>query len=406
MPEDAQAASTATPRLWTRDFILLMMSTFALFASFYFLMPVLPIYVSERLGGDQATIGFIAGLFTATAVVFRPIGGFLMDRFGRRGVHLIALAAFAMAIGSYALAGTLGVLIAVRLLHGLPWGAANTAANTVAADLVPRQRRGEGIGLFGLGQTLAMAVAPATAIIIVGEDRFVLLFLSAAALATVALFLAMLIRHPRVANPGVRLRLNTLFDARVAWVAVAVSFVMAGYSSVSSFVVVYARDLGISNPGLFFTLQAAGLVASRLTAGRLLDRHGPGRVVGAGLILLAICFGLLSLGSPGYFASAVFLGLGFGAVVPSFLAMAPSMVPADRRGAAYATVLGALDAGFGLGAYLLGRVALALDYGPMYLVAGALLAIPAVVLVTRIVPDHRRLQALQVATGVGSSAQQ
>jgi len=82
------------------------------------------------------------------------------------------------------------------------------------------------------------------------------------------------------------------------------------------------------------------------------------------------------------------------------------MVPADRRGAAYATVLGALDAGFGLGAYLLGRVALALDYGPMYLVAGALLAIPAVVLVTRIVPDHRRLQALQVATGVGSSAQQ
>jgi len=396
MPKSVQPGPTTSPRLWTRDFMLLMMSTFALFASFYFLMPVLPIYVSERLGGNQATIGFIAGLFTATAVVFRPIGGFLMDRFGRRGVHLIALATFAVAIGTYALAGTLSVLIAVRLLHGFPWGAANTAANTVAADLVPRQRRGEGIGLFGLGQTLAMAVAPATAIIIVGEDRFVLLFLSAAALAAAGFFLAVLIRHPNVANPHARLRLKTLFDARVAWVAVAVSFVMAGYSGVSSFVVVYARDLGISNPGLFFTLQAAGMVASRLTAGRLLDRHGPGRVVGAGLILLAICYCLLSLGTPGYFISAIFLGLGFGAVIPSFLAMAPSMVPAERRGAAYATVLGALDAGFGLGAYLLGRVALVLDYGPMYLVAGSLLVIPAVVLAAKIEPNYRRLQARQV----------
>ena len=138
-----------------------MGSTFALFSSFYFFMPVLPLFVAGPLGGDESTIGLVTSLFTITAVLFRPLGGFLMDRYGRRVVHLVALAAFAAVVWGYVLVSSLAMLLMLRLLHGLPWGAANTAANTVAADLVPRERRGEGIGLFGMSQTLAMATAPA-----------------------------------------------------------------------------------------------------------------------------------------------------------------------------------------------------------------------------------------------------
>jgi len=387
------APAGAAPALFTRDFILLMTSTFALFSSFYFLMPVLPLYVSERLGGDQATIGMVASMFTVTAVVFRPIGGFLMDRFGRRGVHLLALLAFAIAVACYSLAGALGALILVRLFHGFPWGAANTAANTVAADLVPVERRGEGIGLFGMSQTLAMAVAPAAAIAIVGDDRFQLLFASAAGLAVLALLLGLPVRHPAVANPQVRLQIAKLLEGRVAWLAASLLFVTAGYGSVTTFVVVYAKELGVTNPGLFFTLLAAGLVLSRLTAGRLFDRHGPALVIGTGMALMGLCYVLLAAGRAGYYAAAIVLGMGFGAVAPSFQAMVPGMVPESRRGAAFATVLGSFDVGVGLGSYLLGQVARAMGYRPMYLIAGSLLLVSVWILLIKIAPAYARATA-------------
>jgi MFS family permease len=370
-----------------------MVSTFALFSSFYFLMPVLPLYVSGPLGGDQRTIGLVSSLFTVTAVTFRPFGGYLLDRYGRRGLHLAALTAFAVVVAGYAAAGTLAALLAVRLAHGLPWGAGNTAANTTAADLVPVSRRGEGIGLFGMAQTLAMAVAPAAAIAILGDGRFKTLFLCAAALAGAALAFAVPVRHPQLANPSAKLKLSTLVEWRVGWIAGALLFLTAGYGSVTTFVVVYAKELGVIGSGLFFTLLAIGLIAARLVAGRMFDRYGPGRVIGTGLALMASCYVLLFVGKAAFFAAAVMLGLGFGTAVPSFQAMAPAMVPAARRGAAFATVLASFDVGIGLGAYLLGHVAKALGYGPMYLVAGSLLLGTAWILVTRVVPAYAALRA-------------
>ena len=370
-----------------------MLSTFTLFSSFYFFMPVLPLFVAGPLGGDQTTIGLVTSLFTVTAVIFRPLGGFLMDRYGRRGVHLLALAAFAAVVSGYAFASSLAGLLVLRLLHGFPWGAANTAANTVAADLVPPERRGEGIGLFGMGQTLAMAVAPAVALAIAAGDRFRLLFACATGLAGVALGLGLLVRHPPVVDPSARLRLSSLLEGRVGWLAVALLFVTAGYGGVTTFVVVYAQELGIPNPGLFFTLLAAGMVAARLSAGRLLDRHGPAPVLGAGLLLLLGCYALLFAGRAGFYPAAVALGLGFGTVVPSLQAMAPGMVPSERRGAAFATLLSSFDVGIGGGVYLLGHLARGLGYGPMYAAAGLLLVVPALVLYGKVVPSYRPNQA-------------
>jgi MFS family permease len=383
--------------LWTRDFVILMVSTFSLFCSFYFFMPVLPLFVAERLGGDQSAIGLVTSLFTITAVTFRPVGGFLMDRFGRRGVHLLALSAFALVVAGYIVAGSLALLLVMRLLHGFPWGAANTAANTVASDLVPVERRGEGLGLFGMSQTLAMAVAPAAAIAITGEGRFTLLFASATVLAVLALGLALAVRHPQVADPAVRLRVASLLEGRVGWLSAALLFVTAGYGGITTFVVIYAKELGIANPGAFFTLLAVGLVAARLSAGRFFDRYGPGPVLGTGLALLATCYALLFVGRAGFYPAAVVLGMGFGTVVPSFQAMAPNMVPAARRGAAFATLLGAFDVGVGLGAYLLGHLARLLGYGPMYGIAGLLLLGPLLILYLRVVPDY----ATRVAEAAG-----
>jgi MFS family permease len=385
--------TTQRARLWTRDFSLLTISTFALFVSFYFLMPTLPIFVEESLGGDQRTIGLVSGIFTITAVSFRPLGGYLMDRLGRRGVHLLALGAFALAVLGYNLVTTLGLLLAVRLLHGLPWGVANTAANTVAADLVPPARRGEGMGLFGLGQTLAMAVGPLLAMLVLGTGRFHRVFAAGGMIAVAALFLASLVRHPVVRDPQARLRLSSLLERRVGMLSVVNAFVTAGYGSVTTFVVVFGADLGIPSPGMFFTMLAVGLVAARMTAGRIFDRRGPGRVVAVGILILSSGYLLLWWGRSGFYAAAVALGLGFGTVVPSLQAMAANLVPASRRGAAYATLLAGFDVGVGLGAFVLGYVAQAAGYPVMYLTAAGLLMVPMALFAWYVLPGYTRAVA-------------
>ena len=57
-------------------------------------------------------------------------------------------------------------VLVLRFLHGLTWGSMSTAGSTIAVDLVPQKRRGEGIGIFGLSMTIAMAIGPLIAIAI------------------------------------------------------------------------------------------------------------------------------------------------------------------------------------------------------------------------------------------------
>ena len=69
-------------RLWTRPYVFLTCGMLLLFTGFYFLLPTLPHYVKE-LGGGETEVGLAAGIFTLSAVLFRPFAGAWADRYGR-----------------------------------------------------------------------------------------------------------------------------------------------------------------------------------------------------------------------------------------------------------------------------------------------------------------------------------
>ncbi|KKM09194.1 hypothetical protein SY88_20255 [Clostridiales bacterium PH28_bin88] len=110
----------------------------------------------------QYNIGYIIGILSLTAVLVRPLAGFLLDAVGRRKILFFALITFALAVGAYNYVTGLGLLFSLRALHGISWGFTTTGAGTVAADVFPPARRGEGLGYYGLSNTLAMAVGPST----------------------------------------------------------------------------------------------------------------------------------------------------------------------------------------------------------------------------------------------------
>ncbi|MDQ0897507.1 MFS transporter [Paenibacillus sp. V4I7] len=70
-------------RLWSKPFFLMTIGMLFLFTSFYLLVPTLPLFI-KQLGGSESQIGLAMGMFTLSAVIFRPIVGGLLDRYGRR----------------------------------------------------------------------------------------------------------------------------------------------------------------------------------------------------------------------------------------------------------------------------------------------------------------------------------
>ena len=150
--------------IWTGNFIAVSFVNLFVFLSFQMIFPTLPLYV-KSLGGSDAVIGLVMGIFTAATLIARPTAGILLDRVGKKKVLLCGLGVFTIMVYLYGMVGSIALIILVRLGHGLGWGLAGTATATIAAEIIPKSRFAEGMGWFSLANGLSMAFAPLWAFI-------------------------------------------------------------------------------------------------------------------------------------------------------------------------------------------------------------------------------------------------
>lgn len=357
-------------QLWTRDFVLITLTNLMLFISFQMLMPTLPIY-AEKLGGGELAAGLIIGVFTISSVVIRPYVGLLMDRQGRKGIFTVGLGLFVLAAFLYNFTYSIVLLLALRIIHGFSWGAATTASGTVAADVIPSARRGEGLGYYGMSANLAMAFAPALGLFIIGSYEFSHLFVVATAIALIALISSQAITYAPVEQKKEEAK-PAIFEKSSFAPSSVLFFLTFIYGGVVTFIALYAKSLGIDNIGIFFTVYAIFLLFTRPMAGKLADKKGTDFVVIPGMLMTV--GGVIILGLANHFnhfmVSAIFLGVGFGAVQPSLQALTISLAPVTRRGAANATFFSAFDMGIGVGSVFLGLLSTWIGYAHMYLFSG------------------------------------
>jgi MFS family permease len=382
---------SSSPKIWNRDFTLLFLSSFLTWGGFHFLLPTLPLYISDYLGGSPAQVGSISSLLALSTVLARPLAGYALDRWGRRPVYLLSMVLFCLVAFGYTLATSLALLAVIRVLQAVPFAGSTTGSNTIASDLVPPERRGEGLGLFGISGTLSMAIGPAAALAVLGDGQFSRMFLVQGLVAVAALLVSLPVRYPNVRNAGVSFTLSNLLERRVGWLSVATAFTYLAFGGIVTFITLYAEQYQIGGVGWFFAIYAAGLLVSRAISGRWFDRSGPRLPLYAGLALE--CAGLLALGlwrsEVGLAVAALLVGLGLGAMSAPIFAMAINLVPDERRGAANATVFTAIDLGIGVGSNVLGAVAQAASsYALMYVAAGAVLVVPMAIYVAKVVPQY------------------
>src|SRR5690625_1204543 len=184
-------------RILTRDFIFICIANFFIFLGFQMTLPTLPLFVKE-LGGSDQLIGFIVGVFTFSALLLRPYAGHALETKGRRFVYMIGLAVFVLSVGSFAIVTSIVFLLLIRIVQGVGWGFSTTASGTIATDLIPPHRRGEGMGYFGLSGNIALALGPTLGLALVHKISFSNLFLICSSMGLIALILSSFIRYKKV----------------------------------------------------------------------------------------------------------------------------------------------------------------------------------------------------------------
>ena len=204
-----------------------------------------------------------------------------------------------------------------------------------------------------MAMTMAMAVGPASGLWIAQRLGYHALFLMGAGICCAALVLTFGARMPFQPQPGASGL--AVVEKRVLPIMTSIFFLFFAYSSITTFVPLFAESIKVNSP-VFFAAFAATLAVVRPLAGTLSDLYGEVVVVTPALVITILALVALSpsTGLLGVLASAVLYGIGFGTAHPVLHAATIRIARSSRRGAANASVSTATDLGIGLGAMTLG----------------------------------------------------
>lgn len=358
--------------LWTKNFITIIIVNLVVFFGFQMLMPTLPKYI-KSIGIDNSMIGIISGIFTVSTLLIRPFAGQILDKIGRKQVLWLGLIIFIIMVASYSWLPAAGLLLLFRFLHGFGWGASTTAFNTIASDIIPKKRFGEGMGYFSLASSIAMATAPGAALYLLSKYNFRFITYFSAVLVMTGLFISFTLKYKTISkSENLPKEKAPLYEKTSVSPAIITFFVCITYGGITSFMSLYAAEKGIQNIGIFFTIYALFLLFSRPVFGKIVDFYGFNYSVISGLICIIIAMILLSIASTlSIFSIAASLyGIGFGATQSSLQTMALVNISQKRFGAANATYFTGFDSGIGFGTVIAGIIASKVGYGQMYLSLG------------------------------------
>jgi len=372
------STSTTSPtpqQLWGRSFIFIMLANALLFMAFEMLLPTLPLFVSS-LGGEASQIGLVTGIFMFSAILIRPFTSVLATRIDKKYLLIIGITICAFMTGAYYLSSGIGMILVFRVIHGFGFGLATTYFATIATENIPRDRRGEGMGYFGVGETVAISIGPLIGTSLLFKYDYQSLFMGGMCILLLALLMAVFVsRKPKGLpdNENAELPAATvkLIEKKVLFPSLLIMLVGIAAGSIMSFVALFAAEREFNNVAWFFFIVAIASFAVRLFSGKMFDRLGPGSVLLpsavfaiAGLLVLTIARNDVQ-----FLIAGALYGFGFGAIFPAIQTWCVNLVEEHEHENAMASFFNFFDLGIGGGSLILGVVASAFSYTVVYAIS-------------------------------------
>jgi MFS family permease len=357
-------------RLVSGELAMVIAASVGMLTSFDLLLAVSPKYAAAA-GGGSGGAGLVTGVLLLGTVVAELASASLMRSHG----YLRALVAGAALLGAPTLAllvsSSLAIMVAVSFVRGFGFGLSGVVAGAVVAELLPPDRRGEGLGLYGALDSAPGIVALPLGIWLADHYGFALVAViaAAAALAPMAAFQWLRRATASLGGPAGPGGTADGLGAAASVEAVKPAGLVEGlrdrgqlrFALIFVTTTVAAGIVASFLPlawGISANTAAAGLLAQALTgtisrwwAGRYGDRRGHERLLVPGLLMAALgMIAMLALTLPvAVMAGMSVFGIGFGMVQNATLALMMERVPASGIGAASALWNLAYDAGYGAG---------------------------------------------------------
>lgn len=363
--------------IWTRSFINISVSAFFVFTVFYALLTFLPIYVMNDLGGTAAQGGLAVSVFLVSAIIMRFFAGMILEKYGKRRILILSVLMFAVSTILYVFIGDFTPLLFLRFFHGIWFSLMTTVGGAIAADIVPPERRGEGLGYYGIAMNIAIVAGPFIALTLQPFIAARTIFIIFSVIMVIGFFCALAVRveetAPVLREGRRKLTLHDFLETKAMPIASVGFFISFVYASIVSFISVYAESLGLlKTASYFFLVYAVAMLLVRPFSGRIFDTKGPNVVIIPSCIMFAV--GLFSLSitqSPWMLLlSGALVGLGYGTLLPSFQTLAIQAADKHRSGYATGTFFAFYDTGMAIGTASLGIIAVSLGYSNLYLLLG------------------------------------
>jgi MFS transporter, DHA1 family, tetracycline resistance protein len=282
----------------SRPLFIIFLTIFVNLVGFGIIIPLLPFY-AETFGASPLVIGLLFASFSLSQLVAAPLLGELSDRWGRRPVLIFSLLGTVVSFVMLAVAGSLPMLFAARIVDGLSGGNITTARAYIA-DITAEENRAKAFGILGAAFGLGFIVGPALGAAF-SRISYTAPIWAAAAITVVATVMAWAwlpeTVHRAHAGGGApwhaladlwkRTHLRVLFTIDfVYWTAFAV------YQT--TFALFGARRFGFDAAHIGYLLSAfgfLGVVVQGGLVGPIVRLFGERRTLSAGLMFAAVGWG-------------------------------------------------------------------------------------------------------------------
>lgn len=342
---------------YSRNFWLLSVGVLFFMTSFNLLIPELNTLMEGLGAGDKKGLVFI--FFSIAAAISRPISGKLSDTIGRKKVMYFGIFIGIVCCIIYPYVESILFFLLLRLAHGFSAGFHPTGATAMATDILPKDKRGQGMGIWGVFVSVGFGFGQMLSAIVINNLGYESLFYVASGFALVSGILLIKVRETLPSDQIVPLspKLFILKWEDVIEPSVRPSAIVMFLSAAcSGFIFVITPDmakfLSIENKGIFFGFYTISTLVVRLFTGSLSDIIGRRKTLIIAMILLGISMIMVAFATTQFIflSAALVYGIASGISSPTLMAWMAHLSNPKRRGVGSGTLFIALELGFMFGA--------------------------------------------------------
>lgn len=324
---------------------------------------------ADYLGAAATLVGFLSGLFAATALIFKVFSGPAIDSFSRKKILMGAMAVMIFSYIGYGISVNVPMLITFRLIEGTARAFTATCCLAIASDTLPADKYGSGIGIFSLAQAACQAIGPTVGLTLyryIGYNAT--FFISAACVIGGVIATANIKLEQRTDRKKFKITLSSVAAPEAAVPAILLFLLSGTACIIYSFLAIYGTNMGVVNIGFFFTVYAGVMLVSRPFIGRMSDKYGLVKVTIPAIFFFALSFYLISIATnlPMFLIAAFVSAFGFGAAQPAIQTLCMKSVPPERKGAGSNTAYIGNDLGNMVFPVVAGMIVEAVGYRSMW----------------------------------------